>query len=94
MLQPKNLAIRKNIIRPPFTRTSARMTTSRVSTPPVSRASKPLVSRVKADHPVSVVTVRNAQSARSVMAAAARRVAGSAMTSVRRVVPVRTSPNV
>lgn len=70
------------------------MKTSRVNSLPVSRASKPLVNRVKAVHPVSVVTVRNAQSARSVMAAVDRRVAGNAMTSVRRVAPVRTSPNV
>lgn len=88
MLLPKNLAIRKNITRPPSTRTSVRMTASQESTPPVSRASTPPA------RPVNVVSVRNAQSARSVMAAAARRVAGSVMTSVRRVVPVRTSPNV
>lgn len=88
MLQPKNLAIRKNTIRPPFTRTSVRMRTNPASRPPVSRGST-----LPARH-VSVVTVRNAQSARSVMAAAARRVAGSAMTSVRRVARVRTSPNV
>lgn len=88
MVLPKNLAIRKNTIRPPFTRTSVRMTTSRVSSPRVSRVSTlPAL-------PASVVTVRNAQSARSVMVAAARRVDGSAMTSVRRVAPVRTSPNV
>lgn len=88
MLLPKNLAIRKNTTRPPFTRTSARMTTSPASTPHVSR-----VSTLPA-HPASVVTVRNAQSARSVMAAVVRRVAVSAMTSVRRVAPVRTSLNV
>lgn len=67
-------------------RTSVRMKTSHGSTPRASR--------VKAGHPVSVVSVRNAQSARNVMVAAVRRVAGSVMTSVRRVVPVRTSPNV
>lgn len=88
MLQPKNLAIRKNTIRPPFTRTSVRMTTNRESTPPVSRVSTLPARRV------SVVTVRNAQRARSVKDAAARRVAGSVMTSARRVVPVRTSPSV
>ena len=67
-------------------RTSVRMRTSRVSTPPASR--------VKAALHVSVVTVRSAQSARSVMAAAARRVAGSVMTSVQRVAPAKTSLNV
>lgn len=67
-------------------RTNVRMTTSHGSTPRGSR--------VKAGHPVSVVSVRNAPSARNAMAAAARRVAGSAMTSVHRVVPVRTSRNV
>lgn len=88
MLLPKNLAIRKNTIRPPSTRTSVRMTTSRVNMPPVSRASTPPA------RPVNVVSVRNAPSVRSVMVAAARRVGGSVMTSVRLVVPVRTSPNV
>lgn len=67
-------------------RTSVRMRTNRVSTPPVSP--------VKAALRVSVVTVRNAQSARSVMAAAARRVAVSVMTSVQRVAPAKTSLNV
>ena len=88
MFLPKNLAIRRNTIPPPFTRTSVRMTTSRASMPHVSRVST-LPAR-----PASVVTVRNAQSARSVMVAAARHVAGSVMTSVHRVAPVRTSPNV
>ncbi len=88
MVLPKNLAIRKNTIRPPFTRTSVRMTTSPANKLRVSR-----VSTLPA-HPASVVTVRNAQNVRSVMAAAARRVAGSVMTSVRRVAHVRTSPNV
>lgn len=83
MLQPKNLAIRKSTIRPPFTRTSVRMMTSRVSMLPVSH--------VKAVRHVSVVTVR---SALSVMAAADRRVAVSVRTSDRRVAHVRTSPNV
>lgn len=67
------------------------MKTSRVSSLLVSRASKPLVSRVKAGHPVSVVTV---QSAQNVMPAEARRVDGSAMTIVRRAARVRTSLSV
>ena len=75
---------RKRIIPPPFTPTSVRMRTGPASLPPVNRVKA-------ARRRVSVVTV---QSAQSVMDGAVRRVDVSAMTSGRRAVPVRTSPNV
>lgn len=65
--------------------TSVRMMRSHGSKPPASRENT-----LPARH-VSVVSVPDAL---SVTPAAARRVAGSVMTSVRRVGPVRTSPNV
>lgn len=80
MVLPKKPAIPKITTRPPFTRTSVHMMTNPVSTVPVSRG--------KAALHVSVVTARN------VMAAVVRRVAGSVMTSVRHVAHVRTSLSV
>lgn len=88
MHPPKNMVIRKNTIRPPFMPTSVRMMRSHGSKPPASRENT-----LPARH-VSVVSVPDALSGLSVTPAAARRVAGSVMTSVRRVGPVRTSPNV
>ena len=95
MRPPKIQAIRKNTIRPPFTRTNVRMTTNLVSRPRASRRGPA--------RRANVVIGRNAligRSAltvligRSVTAAVDRPVAVSAMTSVHRVAPVRTSPSV
>ena len=96
MCLPKSTLTRRITTPPPFTPTSALMTKSSVSKLHVSPASKPPASRVKPDHPVSAVsalTVRNVMVVQNVIAAAARRVAASAMTNVRRVARVRTSPS-
>lgn len=71
--------------------TSVRMMRSHGSKPPASRENTLPARHVSV---VSVVSVPDALSGLSVTPAAARRVAGSVMTSVRRVGPVRTSPNV
>lgn len=80
MHPPKSTDSRRTTILPRFMPTSVRTKTSQESTPRASPA--------KAGRRVSV------QGVLSVTAVEARRVAGSAMTSVRRVVHVRTSRNV
>ncbi len=90
MCLPKSTPPRRITTPPPFTRTSALMTKSPVSKLHGSLGSKPPASRVKPAHLVSAVIALTVQSA---MAAAAHRVDASAMTSVRRVARVRTSPS-
>ncbi len=92
MRLPKS--IQKIIIRPPFTPTSARMTTSPASTPRAlpAKAVARLASAVNVQSVPNAPNAPSAVIAQNVMAAVARRVAVSAMTSVRRVVPVKTSP--
>jgi len=81
MCLPKST--RRTTILPRFMLTSVRMTTSLVSTPPVPP--------VKHAHRVSAVSVQSDPSVQNAMVAVVRRVAVSAMTSVRRVAPVRTN---
>ena len=82
MCLPKST--RRTTILPRFMLTSVRMTTSPVSTPHVRR--------VKHARRASAVSVQSGPSVQNVIAVVVRRVAVSAMTSVRRVAPVRTNP--